>query len=28
VGFLLRRGYEPIIAGSAVRRAAADMEPR
>lgn len=28
VGFLLRRGYEPIIAGSAVRRAAADMGPR
>jgi regulatory protein len=28
VDFLLRRGYEPIIAGTAVRRAAADMEPR
>jgi regulatory protein len=28
VDFLLRRGYEPIIAGTAVRRAAAEMEPR
>jgi regulatory protein len=28
VDFLLRRGYEPIIAATAVRRAAADMGPR
>jgi regulatory protein len=28
VGFLLRRGYDPIIAGTAVRRAAAEVDPR
>jgi regulatory protein len=28
VAFLLRRGYDSIIAGTAVRRAAAEMDPR
>jgi regulatory protein len=28
VGFLLRRGYDPIIAETAVRRAAAEVDPR
>lgn len=27
VAFLIRRGYEPVIAGTAVRRAAAEVEP-
>jgi regulatory protein len=28
VGFLIRRGYDPVIAGTAVRRAAAEIDPR